>query len=89
MRTATKTTKTFSLDKSLLAEVKRSRGTSSESERVNSLLKFALDLEKRAALREEAGNFFASAPEDREARRAFESATLKSWRQRRAEARRS
>ncbi|MBV9303491.1 MAG: hypothetical protein JOY62_18500 [Acidobacteriaceae bacterium] len=80
MRSATKATKTFSLDKAILAEVKRSKGTSSESERVNTLLKFALDLEKRAALYEEAANFFASPAEAREDRRAFESASLRAWR---------
>jgi len=35
-----KATKTFSLNKDVLAEVKRTKGLSSESERVNSLLKF-------------------------------------------------
>lgn len=79
MRISTKATKTFSLDKSVLAELKRSKGASSESERVNGLLRFALDLEKQAALYEEAATFFESAPRDREERRAFESATLKAW----------
>lgn len=39
-----KATKTFSLDQDLLKEVKRTKGTQSESERVNRLLRFALDL---------------------------------------------
>lgn len=76
---ATKTTKTFSLDKSILAEVNRTKGSSSESERVNSLLRFALDLEKRARLHEEAANFFSRAHGDRKERRAFESANLAAW----------
>jgi hypothetical protein len=46
--------KTFSLDKEILAEVKRTKGALSESERVNRLLRFALDLEKRADLHAEA-----------------------------------
>ena len=46
MRTATKSNKTFSLDKEILLEVKRTKGMGSESERVNKLLKFALDIEK-------------------------------------------
>jgi len=79
MRTATKTTKTFSLDKSVLADVKRTKGTGSESERVNRLLKFALDLEKRASLYEEAGKFFSSGSNDRKERKAYELASLNSW----------
>ena len=79
MRIPVKATKTFSLDRSLLEEVKRSKGTGSESERVNRLLRFALDLEKQASLYEEAANFFRRAPRDREERRSFESASLRSW----------
>jgi hypothetical protein len=79
MRTATKTTKTFSLDREILAEVKRTKGALSESERVNTLLRFALDLEKRAALDRETAGFFGSARADRQERRAFESANLASW----------
>ena len=79
MATATKTTKTFSLDKSVLAEVKRTRGSRSESERVNSLLKSALDLEKRVALYQEASSFFSRLHDDRDERRAYESAGLSSW----------
>jgi hypothetical protein len=79
MPTSTKATKTFSLDKSILAEVKRTKGSRSESERVNSLLKVALDLEKKAALYQEAESFFSNVPEDRDERRAFESAGLNSW----------
>jgi len=78
MRTATKAIKTFSLDKEVLAEVKRTRGAASESERVNNLLRFALDLEKRASLHKEAAGFFQAA-EDRRERRAYEAATIASW----------
>ncbi len=79
MRTATKAIKTFSLDKEVLAEVKRTKGAGSESERVNNLLRFALDLEKRASLYKEAAAFFRRMPEDRRERRAYEAATISSW----------
>lgn len=79
MRGANKATKSFSLDKDVLAEVKRTKGAASESERVNSLLKFALDLEKRASLYDEASKFFSSHAGDREEREAYESANLISW----------
>jgi len=58
VRAATKSNKTFSLDKEILVEVKRTKGAGSESERVNNLLRSALDIERRAALREEAAVFF-------------------------------
>jgi len=79
MRTAIKATRTFSLDKEILAEVKRTRGDLSESERVNRLLRFALDLEKRATLEREIAGFFSADPDDRAGRRAFESASRASW----------
>ena len=79
MRTAIKRTKTFSLDEEILAEVKRTKGTQSESQRVNSLLRFALDLERRAGLDREIAGFFANARPDRDERRAFESAAIASW----------
>ena len=79
MRIATRDTRTFSLDRKILAEVKRTKGGLSESERVNRLLRRALDLERRAALDAEAASFFASARGDRKERRAFESAAVASW----------
>jgi hypothetical protein len=79
MRTATRATRTFSVDKEILAEVKRTRGDLSESERVNRLLRCALDLEKHAALEREIAGFFAVDREDRAERRAFESASRSSW----------
>ena len=79
MRTGTKGTKTFSLDKEILVAIRRTKGRASESERVNRLLRFALDLEGRAALDREAASFFESTPADRKERHAFESATLASW----------
>jgi hypothetical protein len=79
MRTAIKSTRTFSVDKDILAEVKRTRGDLSESERVSRLLRSALDLEKRAALEREIASFFSVDREDRAERRAFESASRASW----------
>ena len=76
MRTANKATKTFSLDRGILLEIKRTKGASSESERVNTLLGIALELEKAAAFEREAASFFASAPKDREERRAFQRASM-------------
>jgi hypothetical protein len=77
MRAAIKATKTFSLDRDILASVKRTKGTASESERVNQLLRAALDLEMKAARDREAAEFFSGAPpKDRKERQAFQKATL-------------
>ena len=78
MRTAARATHSFSLDREILAEIKRTRGALSQSERVNRLLRLALDLERRAALERESANFYASSAADRTERRAFESATIES-----------
>lgn len=79
MRTATKAIKTFSLDREVLAQVKRTKGAGSESERVNNLLKFALDLERKGSLYKEAAGFFRRAPDGRKERRAYEAASIRSW----------
>ena len=76
MRAAIKATKTFSLDRDILANVKRSKGTASESERVNQLLRIALDLERKLARDREAADFFAGVPTDRKERRALQKAAL-------------
>jgi hypothetical protein len=73
-------TKTFSLDRDVLSEIKRTKGILSESERVNSLLRAAMDLERRSALEREAASFFGPESPDREERRAFESANAAAWR---------
>lgn len=67
------------MDREILEQIARTKGTLSESERVNRLLRYALDLERRAALEQEAARFFAAAPAERRERRAFESATVESW----------
>lgn len=79
MRTTLRKTRTFSLDPDVLTEVERTRGNASASERVNHLLKTALEMERKSALAEEAAEFYNSAPEDRQERRAFQRAGLKSW----------
>jgi hypothetical protein len=79
MRIAAKAARTFSLDKEILAELKRTKGELSESERVNRLLHVALDLERRVALEQEIADFFAADHPDRPERRAFEAASVKSW----------
>jgi hypothetical protein len=79
MRTATRATKTFSLDRDILETVKKTKGRGSESERVNALLRRALEAERRAALSDEAESFFASVPTDRKERSAFQSAGIAAW----------
>ena len=78
MRAAARITRSFSVDHEILAEVKRTQGPLSQSERVNRLLRLALDLERRAALERETAGFYGSAPANRAERRAFESATIES-----------
>lgn len=79
MRSAVRKTRSFSLDQEVLSEVERTRGDVSASERVNQLLKYALETERKASLYQEAAQFFSSAPDDRPERRAFQKAGLKSW----------
>jgi hypothetical protein len=79
MRAAIRRTRSFSLDPVVLSEVERTKGHASASERVNQLLKYALELERKARLYQEAAQFFGSAPEDREERRAFQKASVRAW----------
>jgi hypothetical protein len=79
MRSAVRKTRTFSLDQEVLSEIERTKGESSASERVNQLLKYALETERKASLYLEAAQFFGSAPDHRPQRRAFQKAGLKSW----------
>ena len=75
MRTVIKATGTFPLDRDILPDVKRTKGAVSESERVNRLLRSALDLEKKAALEQGASSL--AAPTERKERRAFQKATVR------------
>jgi hypothetical protein len=79
MRPAIRKTRSFSLDQSVLSEVERTKGSSSASERVNQLLRYGLEMERKASLYQEAAQFFSAAPEDRRERRAFQKAGYKSW----------
>jgi hypothetical protein len=79
--TATKrTTRTFSLDPEIIRAVEKTKGKSSASERVNALLRFALELERRAELHQEAASFYAAqhGKDDREQTRAFQDAAISS-----------
>jgi len=79
MNSTARKPRSFSLDPDVLEEVERTKGTNSASERVNQLLKNALEFERKASLANEAAQFFEIAPDDREERRAFQRATVKAW----------
>ena len=73
----TRTTKTFSIEKEVLKEVVKTKGSCSTSERVNELLKAGLEAERKQSLHSEAAAFFRS-EEDRGEARAFQTASLRS-----------
>lgn len=58
MAVATRMTKSFSLDRELLREVERTKGSGSTSERVNSLLRAGLEIERKRSLHSEVADFF-------------------------------
>ena len=69
----------FSIDRDLLLEVKRSRGGRSTSQRVSQLLRRALELERLERLEQEAKDFFGSQTAvEREEALAFQAASLSS-----------
>jgi hypothetical protein len=76
MRAVTKTTKTLSLDRDIVDRIQRTKGTRSDSERANQLLRKALDIETNAALEREVEALFARPSKDRKERRAFQKATV-------------
>jgi metal-responsive CopG/Arc/MetJ family transcriptional regulator len=79
MATATRTTKSLSLEKGLLREVERTRGGVSTSERVNELLKTALEVERNRRLAAESEAFFSGATDaDEASRKAFQAAAIES-----------
>ena len=80
MSAATRINKSFSLEKIVVEEIERTKGSVSTSERVNALLKRALEFERLKSLESEAATFFAaeSPEEEKESREAFQAATLKS-----------
>jgi len=71
--------KTLTVEESVLADVERTKGNRSMSERVNELLKRALEMEQRDELEREAALFYATGnPESRREERAFRKASLRS-----------
>jgi hypothetical protein len=78
-RPANKKTRSFSLDADVLSDIDRTKGSASASEHVNQLLRFALEMERKASLEQEAAEFFRTASEDRDERRAFQRANSNSW----------
>jgi hypothetical protein len=72
--------KTFTVEESVLAVVERTKGDRSASERVNELLKRALELERYEDLEREAALFYSSpSQKDRQEERAFQKASLRSF----------
>lgn len=80
MSTATRESRSFSLEKTVIKEIERTRGKQSASERVNTLLKYGLDLEKKLALHQEAAAFYRreTAHIDNRGRQAFQQAAIAS-----------
>jgi hypothetical protein len=79
MKTTAKTNRSFSLERWVVKEVERTKGSASASERVNTLLKSALELERTQSLERETQAFFSAIPhEEEESREAFHSASLRS-----------
>jgi hypothetical protein len=71
--------KTFTVEESVLAVVERTKGDRSASERVNELLKLALELEQHDQLECEAARFYSSTSQkDRREECAFAKASLRS-----------
>jgi len=72
--------KTFTLEESILADVERSRGGRSASDRVNELLKRGLDQEKRDELERDAAHFYAlKRQKNRSEERASQKAAVRSF----------
>jgi hypothetical protein len=76
-----RTAKTFTIEESVLELVEDTRGNRSTSERVNELLKRALELEQREELEREAASFYSAVRKDvdRKEERAFQKASRRSW----------
>jgi hypothetical protein len=73
--------KTVTMDESVLAAVERTKGERSMSDRVNELLKLALEQEQREVLEQEAARFYAVANRsDRTEERAFQQASVRRMR---------
>lgn len=73
-------TASFTLDKDLLDYLSRTRRGRSRSQRVNELLRQAVEIEKERRLEAEAAAFFRTAPpSERAETRAFQRTARKSW----------
>jgi len=79
MRSKLRKTRSYSLDVEIVDEIERTKGEASASERVNQLLRYALEVERKASLAEEAAEFFASESRDRRERRAFRKMSFRCW----------
>jgi hypothetical protein len=72
--------KTFTVEESLLAVVESTKGDRSMSERVNELLKLAIEQEQRDALEREAAVFYStSSRTERQTERSFKKASRRSF----------
>lgn len=79
MRTSNRTSKSYSIERQVDAYVTRTRGKVSASERVNELLRRAIEEEQEENLEREAAQFFSELPADfRKEERAFQKATKRS-----------
>jgi hypothetical protein len=67
--------KSFTISNDVLAEIATTKGTGSTSERVNELLRRALELERRERLEKEAAEFFANDVADARERSAYRKAS--------------
>ena len=67
--------KTFTISEDVLIEIANTKGARSTSERVNELLKKALELERNERLEREAAEFFANHPEGAREREAYQKAS--------------
>jgi methylase of polypeptide subunit release factors len=79
LRSKLRKTRSYSLDAEVVAQIERTKGEASASERVNHLLRYALEMERKASLAEEAAKFFASKSRDREEHRAFRKISFRCW----------
>lgn len=79
MSKATRSSKSFTVDRSILDYLQRTRASRSRSERVNELLRRAILQEQYEALEKEAAEFFAAAGRtERAESRAFAAASRRS-----------
>ncbi|HZR30821.1 MAG TPA: hypothetical protein VFA76_03080 [Terriglobales bacterium] len=70
--------RSLSLEKEVIQAIEETKGAESTSERVNQLLRSALEAERIIQLEKEAEQFYGSI-DDREETIAFQCAALKSW----------